>query len=248
MTPPLPHEQPAAPALLDLVDASLRDEDGARVLQRLTQLAARLPGVDAASCSLADHDGHLLRTAASSTAAHQLERLQDELREGPCLDSRLISKPLTDVPITHPHSRVRWPRFTPSALKAGFAAVTALPIRHDQRVWGSLNLYHRHGALLPADVREGQLLATATAICLLHQDSLRASQERERQLRTALDSRVLIEQAKGILSERLECSVTDAFDLLRRHARSNRMKLVELAHVIVHSPPGTGPFPRDRSR
>lgn len=224
------------PALLALVDAPVRGEDEERLLLRLATATTRLPGVDAASCHLTDSHGRPQQLAASDDAALQLERYQSELLEGPCVDSLRSRKPLPNIALNHPHSRVRWPRFAPRAVEVGFTAVTALPIRYEDRALGALNLYHQHNALDPAQESAGTFLATAAAIGLNHGVLLRQLRERERQLQGALTSRVLIEQAKGILAERMGCTVDKAFDLLRRHSRSHQAKLTDVAKRIVDDP------------
>ncbi len=235
-------------ALLRLLDAAVRLEDEEGLLRRLVQDAAGLPRVDAAGCALLPIDDRPPRQAASDDGARRLECLQSELLEGPGIDTARTGKPLADLPMALPLSRTRWPRFAPYVLRAGFTAVTAVPIRHDG-VLGALTLYHRHGALPPEQVERGRLLASAAAIGLAHHHALFQARVREQRLQAALDSRVLIEQAKGILAERLDRTVDDAFELLRRHARAHRMKLRDLAGQIVSGPPATeGPFHRPPRR
>ena len=238
------HQHPAAGVLLTLADARLRGEGEEAFLSRLARDAARVPGVDAAGCHLTGTDSRPRSQGASNEAAGQLERVQLELREGPCIETARSSTPLTNVPMLHAHSRTRWPRFTRRVLDAGFTAVTALPLRSHDRLLGTLNLYHQLGALHRDDVRWCQLLAAAAALGLAHHDLLQEARRRGEQLQGALDSRVVIEQAKGILAERLDCPVQDAFALLRRHARSNRMKLTDLSAQIIGGPADAGPFPR----
>ncbi|MFE0105764.1 ANTAR domain-containing protein [Streptomyces sp. NPDC059009] len=233
-----------APALITLADAPLNGESDEQLLRRLARAAVLIPGVEAASCSLLDADAHPVQTTATSDVAGQLELIQGDVREGPGTDSWRTRKPLTNVDLTHQHSRVRWPHFTPRAVEAGVTTVTALPLRHDDRSLGALTLHHPQGALLPEHLRWSTLLADATTAGLDHRNALRQATNREQQLQHALNSRVLIEQAKGILAERLDCTVGDAFDLLRHHARRNHLKIADVAAEIVHSPPGSGPFPR----
>ncbi|MGW2228673.1 GAF and ANTAR domain-containing protein [Streptomyces formicae] len=238
------HDLSMAPALVALAAASPHGESDEQLLRRLAATAARIPGVDAAGCSTVDETGQPEETAASSDVAADLERVQGELSEGPGPDSRRIRKTLANVEMPHPHSRLRWPHFAPRALQAGYPLVTTLPLCHHGRAIGSLTLYCRGGALRPEQLRWSALLADATAAGLGHRDALRQAGIREQQLQHALKSRVLIEQAKGVLAERLECTVDDAFDLLRHHARRNRLKLTQVAGEIVNSPATAGPFPR----
>ncbi|MFE3181404.1 GAF and ANTAR domain-containing protein [Streptomyces violascens] len=232
-----------AGALLTLADGPVRGDGEHRIAQQLAHSAALIPGVLAASCSLTGPDGHV-HDAASDDLAGELERLQATLNEGPCHDSLHTSKPLTDIPMDHPDSRRRWPRFSHRVLDAGFDAVTTLPIQATDRAVGTLNLYHRHHDLPPDGAHWAQVLAAATSVGLTHRDSLHKALRRGDQLQHALDSRVLIEQAKGMLAERLDCTSNDAFELLRHHARTHRHKVVDVAAQIVNNPPATGPFPR----
>ncbi|MEU9190892.1 GAF and ANTAR domain-containing protein [Streptomyces sp. NPDC048484] len=240
--------QEVAAALLVLVDAPARGEDEERLLRRLAQGAADIPGVEAAACSLPGPEGVPGHLAASDERAHRLERLQAKSREGPCLDTSRGERPLTNIALTHPHSRTRWPRFTDHALTEGFTALTALPLAHQGRTMGALELYHQHNHLAPSDLRWARLLADATAVGLAHRDMLRDALVRGDQLQGALNTRLVIEQAKGILAERFDCDLQEAFDRLRGHARTNQLKLSALAALIVASPSDSPPFPRPRPR
>ncbi|MDQ1036205.1 GAF domain-containing protein [Streptomyces sp. V3I8] len=240
--------QEVAANLLALADAPARGEDEAHLLRRLAQVTVLVPGVEEAACSLLGPAGAPGPMAASDGRARRLERLQAELREGPCPDvSRGRSrKPLADIPLSHPQNRTRWPHFTSRALVEGFTAVTSVPLVHQERTLGALDLYHQHGRLGPSGIRWALLLADATAVGLGHRDVLRDALGRADQLQTALNSRIVIEQAKGILVERFDCDLKEAFDRLRGHARTNRMKLADLAALIVASPADSPPFPRLR--
>lgn len=238
------HEHQAAEALLALAATPHRGEDEGDLLRRLACHAAHVPGVGAVGSSLTDGSGRPGQLAGSNDVAVQLERDQQELQEGPCLDTVRSCRPLTDVPLVHAHGHIRWPRFTRRALDAGFSAVTTLPLTCQDRVFGALILYHQHGVLHPDDVRWSRLLADAAAVGLAHRGVLREARCRSEQLQSALNSRVVIEQAKGMLAERLGCTVADAFDLLRQHARTHRVKIADLSIEIINNPATTGPFPR----
>ncbi|MFE7115528.1 ANTAR domain-containing response regulator [Streptomyces sp. NPDC057654] len=236
-------EQQAAAALLALVTAPPHGEDDDGLLRRLVLSAAAVPGVVAAGCTATAVRDRPPRTAASNENAARLERLQDE---GPGHDAARTGRALTDIAMDHLPHRTRWPRFTRQAREAGFAAVTVLPIGYADRTSGALSLYHPHGALRPSDAQWCGALAQAAAISLAHHVALHEALTRGDQLQNALDSRVRIEQAKGILAERFDCSLQDAFELLRRHARTHQMKLADLAHQVITHPADTGPFPGPR--
>src|SRR6202035_1879837 len=134
----------------------------------------------------------------------------------------------------------RWPRFAPAAREVGFAAVQALPMRLREQVIGALNLFRAvPGALPPADIRVGQALADVATISLLHERSMRHSDTLNEQLQTALNSRVIIEQAKGKLAERLGVDTDQAVSLLRDRARTSNRRLSDLARAFVD---GTDPL------
>ncbi|TMM33258.1 MAG: ANTAR domain-containing protein, partial [Actinobacteria bacterium] len=126
----------------------------------------------------------------------------------------------------------------------GFAAVHALPMRLRTEVIGALNFFDtRPGAMDDGRRRIGQALADVATIGLLQQRAIRRGDMVTQQLQTALNSRVLIEQAKGILAERLHLDVADAFTLLRTTARNHNQRLSDLAQAIVDGseqiPPAT---------
>ncbi|MFJ8939384.1 GAF and ANTAR domain-containing protein [Streptomyces sp. NPDC102365] len=236
--------QELAAYLLTLVDALARGESEDHLLRRLAHVMVRVPGVEAAACSLIGPEGIPWRMAASDDRSRRLECLQAESRVGPRLDISYGGGPLANIPMSHPHSRTRWPRFTSRALSEGFTAVTALPLAHQDCSLGALDLYHQYGRLEPSNIRWARLLADAAAVGLAHRDLLRNALVRSDQLQNALNSRVVIEQAKGILAERLDCDLQEAFEQLRGHARAKRMKLTDLAALTVGNPSDSSPFPR----
>ncbi|MFD9823452.1 GAF and ANTAR domain-containing protein [Streptomyces violascens] len=247
MTFPLQAHLEAAASLLALADPAPQADDDC-LLQQLARAAMHTPGMTATSCSLTGPQSPTAHIAASDEGAARMERLQYELAEGPCRDTLRTSKPLANILLGHPQSRTRWPRFSHHALNAGLPAITTLPIHVDDDVAGTLNLYHQPGALRPADIKWAQLLIQPTVIGLRHRHALEHVLHRNEQLQNALDTRVLIEQAKGILAERFDCSPTDAFTLLRDHARRLHLKVTALAAQIVNNPPATGPFSAHEGR
>ena len=118
--------------------------------------------------------------------------------------------------------------------QAGFGAVQALPMRLREQVIGALNLFRADaGALAPAEIRVGQALADVATISLLHERSMRHSDTLNEQLQAALNSRVVIEQAKGKLAERLGVDMDQAFSLLRDRARTSNRRLSDLAQAFI---------------
>jgi transcriptional regulator with GAF, ATPase, and Fis domain len=217
---------------VELTDTMVADFDVIDFLHVLTDRSVLLLDVSAAGLLLADPRGELRVVAASSEAARLLELFQLQNDQGPCLDCFRAGQPVTVVDLTA--TAQRWPRFTAAAKQAGFAAVQALPMRLRDQVIGALNLFRTTtGAFSPTDVRIGQALADVATISLLHERSMRYSDALNEQLQTALNSRVIIEQAKGKLAERHGLDMDQAFRLLRGHARNHNLRLADLAQAFV---------------
>jgi transcriptional regulator with GAF, ATPase, and Fis domain len=221
-----------AETFVELTDTMVADFDVIDFLQILTDRSVQLLDVSAAGLLLADPRGELRVVAASSEAARLLELFQIQNDQGPCLDCYRTGEPVEAEDLAE--AARRWPRFTAAAQGAGFAAVRALPMRLREQVIGALNLFRsRPGAFSPADIRVGQALADVATIGLLHERSMRHSDTLNEQLQTALNTRVVIEQAKGKLAERLGLDMDQAFRLLRDFARDRNLRLSDLAQAFV---------------
>jgi len=216
---------------VELTDTLVADFDVIDFLHVLTGRSATLLDVSAVGLLLADQRGELRVVAASSEAARLLELFQLQNDQGPCLDCFRSGQPVTATDLG---TDQRWPRFAAAAGEAGFTAVQALPMRLREQVIGALNLFRAApGPFDPASVRIGQALADVATIGLLHERSMRRSDTLNEQLQTALNSRVIIEQAKGKLAERLGIDVNQAFTLLRDQARNRNQRLSDLARAFV---------------
>jgi transcriptional regulator with GAF, ATPase, and Fis domain len=223
---------------VELTDTMVADFDVIDFLHVLTDRTVQLLDVSAAGLLLADPRGELRVVAASSEAARLLELFQLQNDQGPCLDCFRAGQPVTAADLGA--EARRWPRFTAAARQSGFAAVQALPMRLREQVIGALNLFRATpGAFDPADVRVGQALADVATISLLHERSMRHSDTLNEQLQTALNSRVIIEQAKGKLAERLGVDMAQAFSILRDTARNRNLRLSDLAQAFID---GTEPL------
>ena len=217
---------------VELTDTMVADFDVIEFLHVLTDRSAKLLDVAAAGLLLADPRGELRVVAASSEAARVLELFQLQNDQGPCLDCFRTGQPVSAADLDA--EAERWPRFAAAARQSGFAAVQALPMRLRDQVIGALNLFRASaGAFDPSDVRVGQALADVATISLLHERSLRQSDILNEQLQAALNSRVVIEQAKGKLAERLGLDMEQAFALLRDHARNGNLRLADLAQGFI---------------
>jgi transcriptional regulator with GAF, ATPase, and Fis domain len=217
---------------VELTDTMVAGFDVIDFLHVLTDRSVKLLDVSAAGLLLADPRGQLRVVAASSEAARLLELFQLQNDQGPCLDCFRAGQPVAAADLAA--AAARWPRFAPAARQAGFAAVQALPMRLRDQVIGALNLFRATpGAFDPANVRVGQALADVATISLLHERGMRRSDTLNEQLQTALNSRVIIEQAKGKLAERLGLDMGQSFSLLRDHARSRNLRLSDLAQAFI---------------
>jgi transcriptional regulator with GAF, ATPase, and Fis domain len=217
---------------VELTDTMVAGFDVIDFLHVLTDRSVQLLDVSAAGLLLADPRGELRVVAASSEAARLLELFQLQNDQGPCLDCFRSGRPVEARDMAT--EAWRWPRFATVAQRAGFTAVQALPMRLRDQVIGALNLFRATpGAFDPAGVRVGQALADVATISLLHERSMRLSGALNEQLQVALNSRVVIEQAKGKLAERLDLDMDQAFGLLRQQARSRNLRLSDLAQAVI---------------
>ncbi len=227
---------------VELTDTMVADFDIIDFLHVLTTRSVELLDVSAAGLLLADPRGELRVVAASSEAARLLELFQLQSDQGPCLDCFRSGQPVECLDLG---ADPRWPQFAQQAGQAGFCAVQALPMRLRDQVIGALNLFRGTvGAFDPEVVHVGQALADVATISLLHDRSMRRTDTLNEQLQTALNSRVVIEQAKGKLAERLGIDVNQAFTLLRDQARNRNQRLSDLARAFVD---GTQPITRPAS-
>jgi GAF domain-containing protein len=171
--------------------------------------------------------------ASSSEAMRVLELFELQTREGPCLDCYRTGKPVVNQDLAVADGR--WPRFAAEALAAGFHSVHALPMRLRGTVIGALNLFHiEAGEIRQVDIEAAQALADVATIAVLqHRASLEAQILNE-QLHRALNSRIVIEQAKGIVAEHEGLDMEEAFSALRNHARRNNLRLADVADGVIN--------------
>jgi transcriptional regulator with GAF, ATPase, and Fis domain len=224
-------ETQLAAVFVEMADTLVDDFDLIDFLHVMTQRCVQLLGVSAAGLLLTDGQGALQVVAASSERTRLLELFQLQTDQGPCLDCFRSGAP---VFVSDLHTAGRWPRFTAAAAEVGFSAVYALPMRLRADVIGALNLFEvKPGALDEDRLRIGQALADVATVGLLQQRAIHRRDVLTEQLQTALSSRVLIEQAKGVLAERLNLPIDEAFTVLRNSARSRNRRLSELAQAIV---------------
>jgi GAF domain-containing protein len=227
---------------VELADTLVADFDVIDFLHILTDRSVRLLSAAAAGVVLADPRGELRVAAASSEAAGLVELFQIQNDQGPCLECYRTGQPVTAADLAGPDQR--WPEFAAAAARAGFRAVQAVPMRLRDQVIGALNLFRAAPGLLdPADLRIGQALADVATIGLLHERNLRRSETVAEQLQGALTSRIIIEQAKGKLAERLGTDMDEAFRVLRAHARDRNQRLTDTARYLIGNPAADFPAP-----
>jgi GAF domain-containing protein len=236
-----------ARTLVELADTLVDDFDVVDLLSLLADRCVETLDVAAAGIVLASPDGRLRVLASTSEAMRLLELLELQADEGPCLDCFRTGQPVGNAELTS--ARSRWPRFAAEALEAGFHSVQALPLRLRGTIIGALNLLHTDAVEGGrADAEVAQAFADVATIAILQHRAVREAQVLNEQLSRALNSRIVIEQAKGVLAEREALDVQQAFERLRRHARNHNIRLADLASDVVAGAVATatldGPPPR----
>ena len=224
--------QRLAQVFVELADTLVEEFDVVDLLQVLTERSVELLGADASGLMLADQRGQLQLIAWTVERARLLELFELQVDEGPCRDCYLTGQAITNVDLAE--AVERWPVFTPAATAAGFGATHALPMRLRGQVIGVLNLFANDAApLSDDDIAVGQAMADVATIGLLQERTLHEQTIVSEQLQSALQSRILVEQAKGVLAARADVSVNDAFTRMRTHARNNGLTLTAVAAAVV---------------
>jgi len=217
----------------DIAEALLEDNvDLIDVLDQLLVACLGIVEIDAAAVVIDDQKGHLVPVASSSEEAGMLELFQLQMDQGPCLDAIREEVLVTSADLERDHER--WPAFCDAALEIGYHSVMAVPMRMNGKTIGGLNMFsNAAGELSDNRRRLGQALAHLATLAIFHQQSARRSAELADQLQHALNSRVVIEQAKGVIAERFGVSMEVAFDRIRRYARNHNRKLGEVAAAVI---------------
>jgi GAF domain-containing protein len=228
----MPQQELLTTTLVDLADTLVDDFDVVDLLTLLVDRCVAILEINAAGLMLVAPEGDLRLAASSSEAMRVVELFELQSEEGPCLDCHRTGQPVLNEDLAAVNGR--WPTFAPVAHQAGFRTVHAVPMRLRGRIIGALNLFDTETRpLSTADAHSGQALADMASIAILqHRAALEAHTINE-QLNAALTSRVLIEQAKGMLAERAGVDMAEAFDTLRRYARANNRRLVDVAEEFI---------------
>jgi GAF domain-containing protein len=225
-------ERRISAAFVSIANSLAEGYDAVDLFDGLTQGCARVLDIASAGLLLADARGVLHVVAASSEATRDLEVFQLQREEGPCLECFRSGAPILIEDLRM--QATRWPVFVPAATAAGFASVHAVPMRLRESVLGTLGLFHTEaGALSAEDLELAQALAHVASVALVAERALSDSTAINEQLQTALRSRVVLEQAKGVLAERGRLEMAEAFAVLRGYARDHNAKLGEVAQRLV---------------
>lgn len=225
-------EQLLATTFVDLADTLVANFDLIDFLHTLTSRSVELLDVDAAGIMLADPNGGLHVMASSAEEARLLELYELQSNEGPCLDCYRSGRPVARDDLTA--MSASWPAFTEQLRGVGFHSAQALPMRLREETLGALNLFRAEpGLLSEADLRVGQAMADVATVSLIHERTIAAGELLATQLQSALTSRIQLEQAKGVLAERVGLRMDEAFEVMRSYARGHNRKLTDVAAQII---------------
>ncbi len=230
---------------MELADTLVAGFDLMDFLHTLTERCVELLDVDAAGLLLADGRGALRLVAASTEQARVAELFQLQNDEGPCVDCFRSGQVVSSSDAGAGDMAKRWPRFGPAAYQMGFAGVHAIPMRLRDQVIGTLNLFRTApDGLDEASARAARALVDVATIGILQERAIRQQELVAEQLQAALHSRVMIEQAKGVLAERHRVTPDQAFLMLRGYARNHNRPLTMLASDVIR---GTADIARSSS-
>jgi hypothetical protein len=201
-------------------------------LDNLAERCVELLDADAAGLMLADQRNRLNLMAATVQRARELRLFELQVQEGPSLDCFTSGQATTNLSLAE--SRERWPRFGPAAIESGFGATHALPLRLRGQDIGALSLFTQDRRQLSVtDLAIGQAMADLATIGLLHQRNVYEQTILSEQLTIALNSRVVVEQAKGALADRAHISHSEAFRRMRDYARRNKVTLASVTSEVA---------------
>lgn len=226
-------EQRITQAFVTVADTLIADYDVIDLLHTLVEVCTNVLDVNAGGLLLADESGELQLVASTSEKADFVEIMQLAAGVGPCVDCFSTGMPVSVGDIEG--DGARWPTFQAAALQQGFAAVYATPLRLRGKVLGAMNLFRfEPGELNAPDAAVARALADVATIGILQERSIRETGIVSEQLQRALESRILIEQAKGVLSATGNINVDEAFEALRTYARRNNLTLRAVAEGVTN--------------
>jgi transcriptional regulator with GAF, ATPase, and Fis domain len=224
-----------AKVFVEVADTLVDEFDLIEFLQMLTNRVAALVDDATVGLLLADHQGRLHFMAASDESTKLLELYQLQQQEGPCLDAFRTGQPVINTDLRAAESQ--WPLFAPHAAAAGYRSVHAFPLRLRAEAVGALGVFGANvGDLDDTDAQIVQALTDVAAIGLLQQRAIGRGEILTEQLQSALNSRIIIEQAKGAIAQTHQVSVDAAFELMRAYAHRTNRRLGDVAHLAVTDP------------
>lgn len=224
--------RPIGVILAEFAQAMSVEQGPQAILERLSDYCTELLPVHGVGVLLRGPDGGIEVGTANTDVGQTVEELEAKLFEGPCTDC-LVSGTYLAFPDLEAATE-EYPRFVPRALEAGVRSIHALPMTVRTEQIGSLNVIALEVLALTAEqIATAQLLSDVAVSYLANSRAFESTSKLADQLQHALDSRIVIEQAKGMLSERRRVSVNEAFEMLRSHARSNHLKLHDVAAAVV---------------
>jgi GAF domain-containing protein len=225
-------EEWLARTFVELADTLVANFDVIELMSTLVDRCSELLEGSEVGLALADSRGQLRVLASTTERMRVLELIEIQNDEGPCRDcfragDRVVNQRLDEA-------EGRWPRFGAEARSAGFQMVHALPLRLRNETIGAMNIFNANlVALSPEEVNIAQALADVATIGILQERAVRHGVELAGQLQQALNSRIVVEQAKGVVAERLQVGMDEAFDLMRGYARGERRRLSEIAGSLI---------------
>jgi GAF domain-containing protein len=236
-----------AKIFVEVADTMVDEFDLIEFLQMLADRAAGLIDGATVGLLLADPKERLQFMAASDETTKLLEMFQVQGSDGPCLDAFRNGEPVVNADLRE--AAARWPRFAPVAASVGFRSVHAFPLRLRKEVIGAMGVFGRHvGDFDDTDVQVVQALADVAAIGLLQERAIRRSEALTEQLQGALNSRIVIEQAKGAIAQAHNVTVDIAFELMRAYARRSNRRLSDVAQLVVTDLPALPDLARPEER
>ena len=228
----LSREAQIARVFVELADTLVEDFDVIDLLTLVTMRCVEVLRADAAGLLLLGNDGHLRVAAASSDEVQLLELIAVQAHEGPCYE---CFKSGASVGVSNLSQELgRWPQFAGTAMSMHFCSAHSMPLRVRGAVIGVLGLFHRDvDGFHPDDLVVAQAFADVATLSILQHRSIMEHQTVAGQLSNALETRVVIEQAKGLVAGKTGWPMEKAFDALRRHARSKQRKLIDIAAEVI---------------
>jgi len=219
--------------IVELTDSLISDYDVVEFIEVLIARCVELLDAAEIGIMLCEEDGLVRELASSSGRMTTLKLLEMQTEEGPCYDCITSGKQVDSV-LLGDEALARWPKFQPAAVAAGYQQILALPMRLRESTIGAVAIFYKEPPeLASADLSLAQAFASIATIAIIQERSSSDSKTVVNQLKGALTSRIVIEQAKGMLALQNDISLDEAFTLLRTQSRNQNRRLTELAHEIV---------------